>query len=367
MDFPDLNILFTCAGRRVALLEAFRGAMAELDVVGQVLATDVSPVPAAFQTADAGFLVPRTDDPAYIDRLLEIVDLHGVGLLVPLTDLDLLDLADARQAFADLGCTVMIGTPQVARLCEDKRRLDGLLAGAGLPRVRTACVAEFLAEPFYPCFAKPIRGSAGIGAQLIRDGEHLRAHLAAFGRDLLVQEVLEGKEFTIDVYRSRDGVVRCAVPRQRLRVRGGEVQEALTVKDPLLIEAACRLAARLPGLWGAFCCQCRVGPDGRPRFFEINPRFGGGAPLSIAAGANLPLYLLQEVLGLALTAKLDGFVDRMVMARYDDAVFCQVDDPTCLVACDAPRMVAARPAGRRKHRPSFRQPARQRVARPAGS
>ena len=59
-------------------------------------------------------------------------------------------------------------------------------------------------------------------------------------------------------------------------------------------------AEHLDGMWGVFCCQCRRSGTGPVRFFEINARFGGGAPLSIAAGANLPLYLLQEVLDLPI-------------------------------------------------------------------
>ena len=102
------------------------------------------------------------------------------------------------------------------------------------------------------------------------------------------------------------------------------------------IAAIEKLSGFLGGLWGVFCCQCRRGPDGVARFFEINPRFGGGAPLSVAAGANLPLYLIQEVLGMPITAKVGDFTDRLLMLRYDDAVFVQVTDPRKLPGYDTP-------------------------------
>ena len=87
-----------------------------------------------------------------------------------------------------------------------------------------------------------------------------------------------------------------------------------------------------------FCCQCRRGAEGsEPRFFEINPRFGGGAPLSIAAGANLPLYLIQDVLGLPADDRpVDDFLDNMLMLRYDEAYFVRVDDPKSLPGYDTP-------------------------------
>ena len=140
----------------------------------------------------------------------------------------------------------------------------------------------------------------------------------------------------MDVYRSRDGEIHAIVPRQRLLVRRGEVQNGVTVRDEHLIDATRRLVEQLDGIWGAFCCQCRRAPGGEPRFFEINPRFGGGVPLAIAAGADLPLYLLQEALGLPITSQLGAFTDRLLMVRYDDALYRQIDDITQLPGYDVP-------------------------------
>ena len=153
---------------------------------------------------------------------------------------------------------------------------------------------------------------------------------------MLVQEYVPGREYTIDVYRSREGEVKCVVPRQRLLVRSGEVEKGVTVQNEELIDSAVRLSSCLDGMWGVFCCQCRWENSQPPRFFEINPRFGGGAPLSIAAGANLPLYLLQEVLGQPITAKLGEFKDNLLMLRYDEAFFVDAEDPTDLPGYDTP-------------------------------
>jgi len=335
----DLNILFTCVGRRVMLLEAFRRAMTKLGVTGKLIAADRTSAASAFHTADVGETVPLVGRVEYVPALLDLVKRHHVGLVVPLTDLDLRSLARQAGKFANLGCTIMVGSEPDIKLCRDKARSNELFGEAGLEKTRTCTLREFRTEPFYPCFVKPVRGSASIGTGIIRNEHELKAHVATFGELLVVQECLGGQEFTIDVYRDRQGQVRCVVPRQRLTVRGGEVAKAITVKDDELIDAAIKLSGLLGDLWGVFCCQCRRSPGGRARFFEINPRFGGGAPLSIAAGADLPSYLLQEVLGLPITAEVGNFTENLLMLRYDGIVFAQADDKESLPGFRIPELV----------------------------
>jgi carbamoyl-phosphate synthase large subunit len=332
----ELNILFTCGGRRVALLEAFRRAMAELGVTGKIVTTDITRASPAFHTADLGIITPPVGSIEYVPGLLKIVREHQIGLLVPLTDLDLRSLSRQQGKFRDAGCAVMIGSEASVTLCRDKARTNEVLGKAGLATIKTCSLTEFRAAPFYPCFVKPIRGSAGVGSAVIRNERELHAHVATFGEMLIVQEYVPGQEFTVDVYRTRQGEVKCVVPRQRLVVRAGEVEKGMTCKDAAIIDSVTHVAGLLGDIWGVFCCQCRRVGKGPPRFFEINPRFGGGAPLSIAAGADLPLYLLQETLGLPVTAKVGEFTDGLLMLRYDSAVFVQEDDRSSLPGYRSP-------------------------------
>ncbi len=332
------NILFTCAGRRVALLRSFREAMGELGLTGKLIAADVTDTAPACHEADEFVLVGAVRSKGYLDRLLKEVHQHKVNLVVPLTDLDLQLLADNQSLFTDLGCQVMIASPDMVEVCRDKFKTNELVKASGLKPIRTYSVEQFLTQPFYPCFVKPVEGSAAFGASTIHDAHELRVHLATYGSaEMMVQEYVPGQEFTVDVYRSRAGETRCVVPRQRLEVRSGEVQKGVTIHDEAIVNATIQLAENLDGLWGVFCCQCRrLDVDSPPRFFEINPRFGGGAPLSIAAGANLPRYLLEDVLHRPITAELGRFNDGLLMLRYDDAVFAQADDITTLSGYDTP-------------------------------
>ncbi len=331
-----LNILFTCAGRRVALLEAFRRAMGDLDITGRLLVTDITEASAAFQCADEGLLAPPVGTATYIDELLAICAAHGIGLIIPLTDLDLRSLARHREQFAAAGCEIMIGPPETILLARDKILTSKFLCRIGLRTIRTLSLEQFRLKPFFPCFIKPIRGSASIGTSVLHSEVELNAHLSTFGNLMLLQDYVPGSEYTIDIYRTRDGKVPCVVPRQRLSIRAGEVEKAITVNDAELIEAGVRLGENLDGVWGVVNAQCRRPPGGKAHFFEINPRFGGGAPLAIAAGANLPRYVLEEMLSIPVSAGLDEFTPDLLMLRYDEAVFTHAENPSSLPGYDTP-------------------------------
>lgn len=334
----QFNTLFTCVGRRTELIQAFRNAMNKLGLRGRLYASDVSPFSAAAQTADGFIPVMPVEDSQYIPSLLNAVRQRNIGLLVPLTDWDLVDLARNKKQFEAAGCQVMVGSEEVVTFCRDKRLLPQLLESLHLPAVRTVTLEQFRDEPFFPAFVKPCHGSGSVGAASVRSMQDLDAHLRLHGQHMVIQTHVPGQEYTVDVYKSRDGQTRCIVPRQRLAVRSGEVEQGVTVYDEQIIQATRILSDSLENLWGVFCCQCRRPPGGVPYFFEINPRFGGGCPLSIAAGADMPAYLLQDVLGWEIEA--DGaFIDHLLMMRYPAATFRKVerlqdlpgfDDPTSI-------------------------------------
>jgi len=330
-----MNILFTCAGRRVALMDAFREAISGLGLKGKVISADITKASAAGHSADAAEIVPRAGCIEYIPALLDIVKRHGVSLVLPMTDLDIRSLARQRAKFSDIGCTVMIGSEASIKLCRDKAALQSVLSDAGLAKITTKTLEQFRAHPFYPCFVKPLRGSASVGSGVINNDAELKAHVATFGELLVVQEYVPGQEYTVDIYRSRDGKVRCVVPRLRMVIRSGEVEKGITIRNRQVIDDSTRLAGLLRDIWGIFCCQCRCEEDGRPHFFEVNPRFGGGTPLSIAAGANLPRYLMQEILDQPIDEKID-FQENLMMLRYDHAVFTVEKKPESLPGFDSP-------------------------------
>lgn len=331
-----LNILFTCAGRRVVLMRLFRQAMDELGVRGKLIAADATWASAAYHAADEGLILPKVQTVTYITKLLEACRTHEIGLVIPLTDLDLRSLARHKEEFQAFGCEPMIGSPKAALACRNKLQTVEFLRHAGLRHIRALPLEGFRRDPFFPCFIKPLRGSASVGTGVLRSQAELKAHLATFGELMIVQDYVPGSEFTLDIFRTRDGRVPCVVPRQRLSIRAGEVEKGLTVNDPALIAEGVKLGRAMEDTWGVFNAQCRRTAKGESFFFEINLRFGGGTPLSVAAGANLPRYVLEERLGLPVSAKLGKFKPNLLMLRYDDALFLDVRDPASLPGYDNP-------------------------------
>jgi carbamoyl-phosphate synthase large subunit len=136
-----------------------------------------------------------------------------------------------------------------------------------------------------------------------------------------VQEFVRGEEFTCDAFVDDQMRVRCVVPRRRLEVRSGEVSKARIVQDPVIMERVAQLVTVLGAGPGVITIQLIRGADGVIKFIEVNPRFGGGAPLSIRAGADFPRWILQELRGQSPRIRFDGFEDGLLMLRYDEEVW----------------------------------------------
>jgi carbamoyl-phosphate synthase large subunit len=307
----------------VALLRAFREALAALGVGGDLLAVDLSARSAAFQLADRRFLVPRIDSPEFVPTMLALCQREGVRLIIPTLDPELPVYAAHRQAFADIGCTVAVSSPAAVAIGSDKLATHAWLLAQGFPTVRQASAVEFLAAAegwTFPVIAKPVAGSASIGVLLAHSADEVAAVAAT--RPYIVQSVAPGVEFTVSVLADRAGRAVCAVPRQRLEVRAGEVSKALAVRNPAVQKLAMDVIERLPGAYGALNVQLFWdAASGAMHVIEINPRFGGGFPLAWRVGARYPQWLLEELLGLPSTATADAWEAGVMMLRYDDAVF----------------------------------------------
>lgn len=317
-----LHILLTCVGRRVELVQAFRAAAAKLEIKVIVHGADLSMYAPAMHHVDAPHLLPPLRDPTYVQALTELVAGEGIEVLVPTIDSELLIVSKNQVALGAHGCTAVISTPEVIQTCRDKLLTFRCLKAARIdtPQTWSADEALFRKRHRFPYFLKPRMGSAGKGAYKITSVEDLGA-LARRVPDAIVQEFVEGEEHTLDVYTGLDGVVRCVVPRKRLEVRAGEVSKGVVVKNRNIMAVGRRVARALGGCRGVVTVQCIVTADECIRVIEINPRFGGGAPLGIAAGADSPMWLMAEHLGRPVDIDPVGFSDGLVMLRYDQSVF----------------------------------------------
>lgn len=318
----SFRMMLSSAGRRVGLMRSFRESAATLGIDFTIYACDLQPEwsPACIE-ADKAFAVPCAESGAFIPRMLEICERERIQLIVPTIDTELIAYSEARDRFAEIGCHVAVSDPAVVHMARDKLATARFLADAGLPSPATLSVDEFLGrhmELKLPLLAKPRHGSSSRGIMMVHGRDE------AMGLDVtepyILQEYLEGREFTISLYFDEEGELKSAVPHERLRVRSGEVEKGVTSGDMLLRNLAWRLGDQLRGARGAMCFQVRTDAQGSSSIFEINARFGGGYPLAHQAGARFAQWMLEERMGFSSTAN-DEWQTDVLMLRFDDAIF----------------------------------------------
>ncbi|WP_373539643.1 ATP-grasp domain-containing protein [Chamaesiphon sp.] len=319
-----MNILLTSVGRRVELLKAFRQSMYRSNISGQIITADLKrSAPASF-LADRVELVPRIDDPNYIEKLLDICDRHCIDLLIPLIDTELHLLSLHRQKFKERGVTLLLSSERTNEICFSKKETGIFFAQIGVKTPKIHDLSQNL-ELTFPLIVKPNTGSSSIGVHYVRDRTELD-FFVTYIKDAIVQELIVGDEYTIDILVDFKGNAISIVPRLRLETRAGEVSKGVTVKNPALITAAKYVVDSLPGAIGCITIQCFLQANGEIVFIEINPRFGGGYPLSYRAGADFPSWIVQSLAGNNPKVAIDEWEDDLAMLRYDDAIFVKADE-----------------------------------------
>ena len=311
------NVLVLSAGRRVSLVRGFMDAVAQYN--GCVYAADLKPeLSSACQVADKNIVLPHCLAPEFIPQLMHVCAEKNIGLVVPTIDTELQVLSTSRSEFENVGTSVIVSDDEVIKLCRDKRKTAAFFERIGLetPELFDKNSIEF------PVLVKPYDGSLSSGVVYVNDRNSLTSEILENEKNIYCQYIdpEHHDEFTVDMYFDRDAVLRCVVPRQRLEVRGGEVAKAMAVKNGL-VEKLFDCFANIGGFRGCVNIQLFLQKQSSNCWaIEINPRFGGGYPLTRLTGANFEKWLLDEYLGGKRVDSFHDWQDRLIMLRYDDEV-----------------------------------------------
>jgi carbamoyl-phosphate synthase large subunit len=315
-----VNVFIIAAGRRTSLVRAFGDAVRRRG--GRLFAGDVDGLAPALDFADEVIRTVPADEPGYLDDILSTVERHGISLIVPTIDADLLTLAAAKESLLALGCRPAVSEPSFVRTTLDKYRTGVVFGAAGI-HVPWSWVPPITDDGILPVelFVKPRAGSASQDTFRVAKGQ-LRAALQ-LQLDPVVQEVLSGPEITVDALLDFAGAPIHYVPRVRIRTLAGESVQGVTLEHDSVvedwIERVLRVSSRL-GAAGPLTIQAFLTPDG-PVLSEINPRFGGGFPLALEAGGAYPDWLLDMLAGVPVPPRLGEYEAGLYMTRFHTEQF----------------------------------------------
>jgi len=315
----EFNVLITAASRRIALIRGFKRVLADSPVGGKVWVTDYDRMAPGLRFADGYHIAPLSSSKDYIPTLLDVCRKRRIKMIIPSIDEELPLLGRHKKDFMDIGVIPLVSDERVGLICNDKSRTAAFFAGNGFPFAKTFRPDEVDPDTAqYPLFIKPRSGRGSIGAHPVKDANELK-FFTSYVADPVVQEYLEGREYTIDVLAGLDGRILSVVPRERLVIRSGVSDKAKTHRSMKLIGLCKTICERL-GVVGPVNMQCKVN-NGKITFFEINPRFSGAIQLTIASGADFFSMIIAEAMGQRPKPAIGDFKDNLLMLSYEDSLF----------------------------------------------
>lgn len=313
------NILITSVGRRVSLVKAFIKELKLTNEQGQVFVTEALPeLSAAAQVAHRAFKICKIDNDHYIDALYKICIENDVEVIIPTLDTELPILSKKYKKFLAANIKIVLSDKKLIRKSRNKLRTHKLFEKLGVSTAKIYSKVKYK----LPLFIKPINGSNSSDNYIIKNKNQISKHQIE-SHSLHFFEYLDHDiydEYTCDLYYNKESMLKCVIPRKRMEIRAGEVSKGITKRN----EVKTFLDENFSFLKGARGCVTvqlfmhKVTKD--IKGIEINPRFGGGFPLSYLAGGNYPKWIIQEYI---LNEDLDYFDDwkaDLLMLRYDDEI-----------------------------------------------
>ncbi len=301
-------VILTGAGKRYDIVSCFAR-------LAHTVVADPAPLAPAQYAAQARASVPLIEEPGYVEALERLCAEHGVGAVLPLTDLDIELLAQAREQGR---LPALVPSSEVARATFDKYEAHLLLQRHGLPSPPTVLPGAQLASLEYPVVVKPRRGSGARSVHSARDAEQARFFVGYVSEPTMVQREMHGPELSIDCLGDQRGRCLNAIPRTMLESRGGESIKGTVVRDEELIELGRRTMEALE-VRGPATIQVFRDPDVGVAITDVNTRFGGAFPAPVYAalpGRTYPELIVRMAAGEQLEPHVGEFSAGMTFTRY---------------------------------------------------
>lgn len=314
----NVNILITSCGRRVELVNCFKNALKGYN--GAIIGADAQEDAPALKFVDKSFILPRINSDNYIEYLIELCNKEEISLIIPTIDTELPKLSLNREYIENnTKAKVLISSKECVDICRDKIKTADFLKKNGFSIPYTLTAEDIINQNYkFPLFIKPFNGSSSINAFKVNNEKELNFFLDYIENPIL-QECVDGTEYTVDVFMDFSGDIFSIVPRIRIQTRGGEILKGKIDMNSLIIEDVRRLMGVLKPI-GQVTVQGFLGADNVFRYIEINARYGGGAPMSIISGADSPLWLIKLLNGENIDINNIRIENGAIFSRFDCSV-----------------------------------------------
>jgi carbamoyl-phosphate synthase large subunit len=312
-----LKVLFLAANWRVSLVKAFQDAKTQCETPFQLIAVDSDALAPALQVADRSHSLPLFSDSSCLESLLTICRTQAIDAIIPLTNKAIDFLNTHRDELSGGNRRLFIQESSTIEICHDKWNLWKFMELEGFNSPKTFLLAESDPPDIFPLIAKERCGEGGKNQSLIENQRDLDYCMDKYPHHIY-QELIQGREFSVDLFADTKGVPQLIVPRERLSVRGGEVMTSRIDMNESIIDSVETLSRRL-SLTGPCTLQGILNENETFLFTDLNLRFGSGSVHTIAAGGNIPLMIYQEMVGQSFSKP--SIQDQSVMTRYPESIF----------------------------------------------
>jgi len=312
-----INVLISSAGSTpaISVIKALR-KQKELDI--NIIAVDMDEYSAGFKLADDSCIVPASDDSSFSPKIIKICEDKNISVVIPIIDEELAVFAAEKKAFNDKNIKILVNDLNVVKRANDKKEAADFCDGNDIiyPKTSNTLSAESIDYLGLPLITKPFFGRGSEGIHIINSKEEFDCLPEEYTKDAIGQEVIKGKEYTVDILATPDGEILQGIPRERITVKAGQIFKGRTVNNLVLINRAKEVAKKF-GINGP-CNVQFIEKDNEFYLIEVNPKFAAGLALTVEAGVNIPLLLIKMVLDKDYRPGGEDikFKDDLVMARY---------------------------------------------------
>ena len=283
---------------------------ANFDVIG----VDSNPLSFGLYLLDNNYVIPPGGDSDYIKEMLKIIDKEKPSAILSGPEEETITLSKNKDLIEGRGVLVLCPDYDSVEICMNKIKTYNFFKNNNIP---TPKCFDDINSIEYPCLIKPQVGRGSVDVYIIKNEEELLFYLKKVKKPI-IQEFIDGEEYTIDILADKDGNTLSVIPRLRLDIESGISVKGKTVYDKKIIDYCKKIVKKLK-LFGPSCIQCIKNKD-EIKFIEINIRFGGGSILSIKADSTIIPNLIKLING-EKTVPSESFKEGLIMLRYHSEVF----------------------------------------------